>query len=360
MKKPRLLILTNESKPGDAAGQIDGYELLVESGELGSVLAVSHKELFDSIPAFDRVMRTLTSHNYDVVLIWTPGLFPTATNEFDQMSEAIGSRMVLYWEGDAWGVVGTKKSVTPQMSWWMSRSDIVFSTVSQPHTNIFRSLGAKEIHHIINTYCHLKFASTEEVLPKLPTKYEAVMIANNTSQIPFFSGLPGSTRRWELTARLKTQCGERGRLYGSGWPARWSSGPLPYDKQCDAIREARLSLNWDNFHKYYDYSSDRLAIALIAGRPHVTTRHPGMVWAPGEDLGLFQETSPKMVMDRAKDLLVMDPDVTWKLGLEAHAWAKNRVSHRETARYIMSTVFDHVKKPPEDPWGKLPGPWIYL
>jgi hypothetical protein len=82
-----------------------------------------------------------------------------------------------------------------------------------------------------------------------------------------------------------------------------------------------------------------------------------MTWAPGEDLGLFQEKSPKKVMQRAKELMAMDPDVTWKLGLEAHAWAKNRISHREAARYVISCIFDHVKKPPEDPWGKLPGPW---
>jgi len=50
MFKPRLLLLTNEGRLGEAGGQINGYELMVESGEVESCRAVSHKEGFDATP----------------------------------------------------------------------------------------------------------------------------------------------------------------------------------------------------------------------------------------------------------------------------------------------------------------------
>ena len=46
--RPRLLPLANEGRPGGATGQIDGYELMVQSGEIRSCKAVSHKEGFDA------------------------------------------------------------------------------------------------------------------------------------------------------------------------------------------------------------------------------------------------------------------------------------------------------------------------
>ena len=42
--KPRVLLLTNENKISDTAGQINGYELMVETGELKGCNSVSIKE----------------------------------------------------------------------------------------------------------------------------------------------------------------------------------------------------------------------------------------------------------------------------------------------------------------------------
>ena len=64
-----------------------------------------------------------------------------------------------------------------------------------------------------------------------------------------------------------------------------------------------------------DYNSDRLAISLMAGRPHVTMRCPGGEWLPGEDAGPFQEASPRLVHDRVRNLLDLDPLVTYQMGL---------------------------------------------
>ena len=355
--KPRLLLLTNEGRPGGATGQIDGYELMVESGEIASCRAVSHKEGFDATSAFQRVLESVRRIDYDVVVIWTPGLFPSTETQFTEIVRAINGRPVLYWEGDPWGRAGDKKPVTKQMSWWMSHSEIVFSIAVEPHFSIFKELGAKSIRHISQTYCHLKFTNEEKYPPTLDSLNGGVdfsIMASNTARIPGLTGSPGALRRWELVTRAHFESKYSSRLYGAKWPKGWSEGFLSYELQAQEIRKSKVNLNWDNFDKYEDYASDRLPIALLAGRPHVTTKHPGMLWLPNENIGLYQEKSPKKVLDRGKELLSIDPKIRFKLGLDAHNWVKNRLSHREAARYIMSTFYEQIKKPPADPWEKLP------
>jgi hypothetical protein len=246
------------------------------------------------------------------------------------------------------------------MSWWMSHSEIVFSTASEPHVSTFKEIGASTIYFIPNTYCHLKFANEEMSIPqKLDVAHEIdfSIIASNTARIPGFTGSPGALQRWELIARLHYDSRNTTVLYGNKWPPGWSKGLLPYGEQARVIRNSRVSCNWDNFATYENYSSDRLPIAMIAGRPHVTTKHKGMNWAPSEEFGLFQESSPRKVISRAKELLELGPERLWRIGIQAHKWAQFRVSHREAARYIVSSFYGHVAKPASDPWGNLPGPW---
>jgi len=357
--KPRVLLLTNESKPGDASGQINGFELLVSSGEIRSCNSTSHIEGYDKFPAHERVMNALTNFDYDVVVLWTPKVFPSDLTKFEEIINKINGRPVLYWEGDPWSS-NKKPKITIQMSWWMSHSSIVFSTVSQPHVDLFKQAGAKHVSFCPNTYCHIKFAEQEiEPPPKLETGYKAdvCVIASNTSRIPGVSGLPGNMQRWELVTRLRFDTDLTSNLFGRNWPRNWSMGYLPYSEQAREIRRYRMSLNWDHFPEYRDYSSDRLPIALIAGRPHISTKHPGMHWAPEIENGFFQEESPKNMIVKAQQLLDLDSSQLWKIGFEAYKWARFRISHRESARYIMSQYFNHIKSPPNDPWGNLPGPW---
>ena len=361
MTRPKLLLITNEYKNGDAAGQVNGYELLVDSGELNSCIKVSHNEGFDQQLAFERVLDSLSNFKFDIVLIWSPSKFPTTFLQFEQLIDRINGRPILYWEGDPWGPDNRKKTITTQMKWWMAHSEIVYSTVSHPHSTLFRNYGAKRVIFCPNTYCHLKFKLEENTIPyrfESGLTADISIIANNSARIPGISGLPGSLRRWELISRLHFERRFTSNIYGSNWPNGWSNGLLPYDKQVKKIREAKINLNWDHFPQYADYSSDRLPIALLAGRPHITTNHPGMKWAPDESLGLFQENAPSQILSRARELLSFAPEHLWELGLQAHKWAKNRVSHREAARYVISSYIDDVAKPPNDPWGNLPGPWL--
>jgi hypothetical protein len=300
------------------------------------------------------VLDRLRSGHHDVVVIWTPGGFPSTYAQFSQLEEALGSRPLLYWEGDSWG---RGKPMTQQMRWWCQRSDIVFSIGGPPLADLYREAGAKRVLHTVNTYCHLKFADAEKYAPSPVTGSGVVVIGSNLSRIPFLTGLPGSAERRDLVWRLRRDQDLTLTLFGPGWPRGWSTGRIEFARQTDELRKGRISANWDHYPRIPDSSSNRLAISLIAGRPHVTTRHPGGSWLPGQDSGLFQESSPRLVHHRVRSLLDLDPSVTHQMGVAAHRWARHRVSHRESARYILTQVVDEVAPPPADPWANLAGPW---
>ena len=350
MFRPKILLISNESSPGDAAGQINGYELLVESGEIASFDYVSHAEGYDAIPAFDRVMAAISGKNYDLVVLWSPKNFPNSHSKFETILSALGNLPILYWEGDAWGRISSAKPITPQMRWWLQAAEIVFTTTLFQDKENLEKYTKDRVIFMPNTYCHLYFSEHEKNPPLAEYKYDACLIGNNASRFPIVSGLPGSIRRFELVARLKTSRYIHANIYGSGWPRYWSSAPIHYGLQCEIIRTHRISLNWDHFPSYSGYSSDRLPISLIAGRPHITTQHPGMSWIPSEDIGLFQVSSPSSAVDKAKQLLQLDPKVTWNMGLEAHKWARERMSHRMAARVIISYLVGSVAQIQQKPW----------
>ncbi len=349
---PRVLVVTNIEGP--VYGQLDGYQMLQHGGELGGVVAVSWREGFAGHPDASalRVAAAIRESKPDIVLVWSPGRFPRTPSQFDMIRDALGSATLLYWEGDPWH---RAKPITEPMSWWLRESDVVFSVGGPPQaTNLVRH-GAREVRQMLHTYCHIRFRDAEEREPEPVSSRNSIMIGNNLMRIPGVTGVPGSFRRWELAWRLSKLDGFE--LKGAGWGrVGLHATSLPYHDQARAIRASALSVNWDHWPYLSDYASDRLPIGMIAGRAHVTVRHPGMAWAPSEELGLFQRSSPKEIVNVVEELLGNRDELT-TLGREAHRWARNRVSHREAARYIMSSVVESVAPPPADPWGNLPGPW---
>lgn len=354
--KHRLLVLTNEAKPGDSAGQVDGFNSLVTSGEIDSCHSVSFIKGYDEVDPKIRILRAIRSINFNVLIIFSPSGFPTSEMDFDEILSAIGGRPIIYWEGDPWAYPGKKKGVTTQMSWWMKNSEVVFSTAGEPHLSIFETAGAKYVKRTINTYCHLKFAR-EELNPPLNNISElstdVLMIGNNLSRVPGLTGIPGSLGRWQLATRLHFTKEFTHKIYGQNWPKGWAAGSLEYSAQGEQIRAAKININWDHFPDYEGYSSDRLAVALISGRPHVTTRHLRMSWAPGVDEGLFQESTPFNIISRARQLLSIDPQKLELVGLNGYNWARHRISHRESARHILSSIFPEISRPPAEPWDHL-------
>ena len=349
--KPSLLIIANQPLLG-CLGQIDGYRQLVRTGELEFVDAVAardkdkHRSTKDAV---QHVAEALRQSKATHIMVWSPARFPETREQFDIIKDALQGRPLIYWEGDPWG---KSKPLTHAMPWWLQTSDVVFSVAGAPQNLLLSSAGAKRVLPVLHTYCHLKFARFEVSEPAKPA-FDACFVGNNLARIPGLTGVPGSAGRWEIAFKLRQKLGSNFRLYGRNWPQRWSQGLVPYDEQPRAISESSVFVNWDHWPNHADYSSDRLPIGLLASRPQITSRHPGMAWAPPQEFGFFQESSPGEVVDRALELLQNDPSSLHAMGRLGQQWVVGRLSHRESARYILANSIEGIRPPLMDPWPTL-------
>ena len=350
--RPSLLIITNQPLPG-CAGQVNGFEILVQTGELDFVQTISFRGVGPQSRTFyfSDVLRAIADSTASHVMIWSPGNFPEKASEFEQLLEVLGTRHLIVWEGDAWG---RGKPIRECMRLWLKRADTIFTVAGDPQTTLLRQAGAKNIYRTYHTYCHVTFSKYEHHIAT-HTNSLVTLIGANCMRVPFpyFTGMPGSWQRRRLALSLKRTLGEGFHVYGKGWSKSIADGPLDFALQIDAINDSRLSVNWDHFATYYDYFSDRLPISMLAGRPHVTSAHPGMEWAPDGTNGLYQEATVSGVIERTLSLLDENPEALMNRGVQLHSWVNNRLSHRQAARHMMSIVSDKVRPVGMDPWSLL-------
>ena len=353
IKKLRVLVLTNEHSLDSAPGQKDAIRVLAQQDYIESVDFVSHSASLDSDVNYRQVVSAIDSNHFDILMIWSPRVFPKTRDQFEHLLQVIDGRPIYYWEGDPWTKSGIK-GLTEQSKWWASESQIVFSVAKEPHTTLFRSVSQARIQFIPHTYCHIQFAKQEVTEPSmLATSKTVVMIGSQTAKIPFVYGTPSSGIRFLVGTSLKLRLRKDFQLFGSRWPRGFSSGTVAYSDQAKLIREFSLSANWDNFVDHESYASDRLPISLLAGRVHVTSTHPGISHYGGEDDGLVQATGLWEMHRKVNELRQLDPVKLSRMGLEAHKWARNRFSHREAARFMFAQITKAVPQPRIQPWIEL-------
>jgi len=354
MRNLILNLWPNDAAPGQVAGLGD-----VLVGALGEECRVINGTTIptDARKAAEHLKAAIRDDDPEFVYVLaTPIALVDDDEQFRSLAAYLTGRTVVYWEGDAWG---RGKPMTPAMRRWLLRADHVFHTGGIPGIEDCTS-SSTALHFAPNGYCHIRFAREETEPPDSTPGARVAMIGNNVTRsrvpIPGLTGIPGGLPRWRLARRAAKALGPSGFvLAGRDWPTAWSSGSVPFEEQAAVMRSARVSINWDHFASYPGYSSDRLPIALVAGRPHITTRHPRMDWCPGEDRGLFLEDSPAAVLTRALSVNA-DPHRSHELGVAAWEWARHRISTRELMRFLLSRVRPDVPAPAGEPWSTLPGP----
>jgi hypothetical protein len=351
--KLRVLVITNENVIDSAPGQKEAIRILAEQNWIESVEFVSHSLSKEIQRNYDAVETAIANIQFDILLIWSPKNFPETRDRFEKLLHKLNGRPIYYWEGDPWVSTGIK-SWTEQMKWWAQESQLIFTVAKEPHTAMFRSTSDARIFFIPQTYCHVQFKEAELTQPfSLRESNSVVMIGSQTARIPFVYGTPGSGIRFLSGITLKMRLGDDFQLFGSNWPRGFSAGKVDYAQQANLIRKFSLSANWDNFIHHESYVSDRLPISLLAGRVHVTSSHPGSNCYGSEDIGLVQVSGLGELHRRVDELRALDPLRLTQMGLEAHNWARNRFSHRESARFMFSKITNDVPSPQLEPWRDL-------
>ena len=169
--------------------------------------------------------------------------------------------------------------------------------------------------------------------------------------------MPGATDRARLVRKLQRRPNLRLAVYGQGWTGRGTRGVLTFEHQVGAIRKGLLTANWDHYPNHARYASDRLAISMLAGRPHVTTHHERLDWVP-TNKGVFLEPSVTRLVGRVESLLAREPEDLLAHGMAAHQWARRRISHREAARFMLGAADPELLAAlPAEPWVRLIDEW---
>ena len=352
-----VLLLNNSSRALGSAGYEDALAALQETGEISRFRSVSGRQLLmehgDQAP--DRLIALMRESPAEIVLILSPFYLQTTQQQWEQVLDCLGHRLVVYWEGDPWG---RGKPITTAMSNWLSRADLVFSVAGKPQTTSLRAHGARRIFLVPHTYSQVQFATAEQTWEPVPATGPAcMMVASNHTRtripIPGLTGLPGGFNRYRLARTLARRWDREAELFGSGWPQRWGIGPCAFDQQAELIRTARVTANWDNYAHLASYTSDRLAISMLAGRAHVSTRHPAMDLFPGAHEGVFFEGSVREVVHRVEELLDAGEEELNRLGQAAWSWARFRLSDRCLIRHMLSIARESIAPVRLDPWESL-------
>jgi hypothetical protein len=352
----RVCLITNELHCGDEPGFRDALCQLVDSHLLDAALVLAPRadaQTTSPETVQDRIVEKVAEFRPHIVIIMSPASFPWHKRSVRAIRSQCPDSLIFYWEGDAWGGA---KAAKPCMRWWAECADIVFSVALGRQASFFQKCGASRVQHIPNTYCHVTFSEplARQGIQASAIDADVAMIGNSGMRLGFLARIPGSRDRAQLVRRLQKDATLTTAIYGSGWRGRGALGQIPYGEQIARIQSARMSIGWDNFPTLPESSSDRLPIALFAGRPHITNYHLGRAWLPDASDGLFVVRSPRQAHELARELCRLQDEELVALGLRAHLWARDHVSDLQSMQFMLSFGSRRLSRPTGQPWDSLP------
>lgn len=334
----RLLHLPNEERVGSQVGPREAFDAMLARGELTAYTAYPflHEAASRGTGAcLDQLLHMAHELNPDIVLWQHVGRFPVDRNFLRRLREAIGPAVLVYHEGDVFG--RWVKPLPAPVRALAAEADVVSLVGLGELASLFRAHGARRVVYSPHSYDSLR--CDQPWTPTHTRRFDALLIGNRvTSRLPL-RDMPGARERFALAETLHRQLGERFVVHGGNWGTRpYARGPLPFDQQEPAIREAWLTVSWDHFDQVPCYFSDRVPIAMAAGVVHVTNRQPGYEHLFPAGSGLLHAGSVAELADLVDLLLSRPRDELIELGQRARAFAREHLSARRVYRDLLLTV----------------------
>ena len=89
-----------------------------------------------------------------------------------------------------------------------------------------------------------------------------------------YGTFPATQERFNMVMALRSQFPDEAVVYGHNWP--WGSMPIPWERQPEVYRRARMTIGHNHLNDVRWYWSDRQLICMAAGVPHLARYTPGM------------------------------------------------------------------------------------
>lgn len=334
----RLLHLPNEETPGFQVGPREAYEAMRAGGELSAYEAIPflHEAArHGAATCLERVLERAGALQPDLILWQHVGRFPVDAAWLRRLREHAPQALLVYHEGDVYG--RRVKPLPPAVQAFAAAADVVSLVGMGELAALFRAHGARRIvwspHSFDSQRCDQPWTPTRE------RGLDVLMIGNRvTSRLPWRS-LPGARERLALARSLHRRLGARFAVHGAGWDGEpYARGPLPFERQEGAIRNAWLTVSWDHFDRVPYYFSDRVPIALAAGVPHLTNRQPGYEQVFPDGCGLLHADGVESLADLVEILLSRPRAELIALGERASAFARERLAARRVYRDLVLAV----------------------
>ncbi|MDG4865311.1 hypothetical protein P8605_44925 [Streptomyces sp. T-3] len=336
---PLVLQISNEDRDyGDDNAFVRGFTELTAEG------AVRH---IGVVPAAEPGRLThLAAHlRPDLVLVHSPQPLPWSGREVAALLRSLGSPPLVVWEGDAWG--GRGKPLRERNLAWMRSAEAVFSVALGEQAELLGKASGRPVHYVPNCV-PLAFAP-----PEPPDRAAPAGVALLGSRMTYL-GLElvrDDRERTELARRL---AGPELSVYGKGWRGPYARGPVPYFEQQAAMRRALVTAGWNRYRRHPGFFSDRLPIAMAAGRVHVSSRHPGLEWLPGPEDGLYLLDTPAQAADCVQELLAADPGALLDRADRMRRWALAHLTETHALRHMLAPYLP--VPPPTGPWTGFAAP----
>ncbi|MFI8288293.1 hypothetical protein EAO71_33065 [Streptomyces sp. ms191] len=289
----------------------------------------------------DRVAGLAAGERPDLVFVQSPQPHPWTEREVAGLLRGLGSPPVVVWEGDAWG--GRKRLKARNLA-WLRHADVVFSVALGAQAELLRRACGREVRYVPHV-TPLCFAES----PDPGNAPRGVALVGSRLTFCGVALIADDGQRGRLARALARVPGCELSIYGRGWRGPHARGPVPYDDQLAVMRRALITVGWDRYRGHAGYFSDRLPIALSAGRVHVTSRQPDLDWLPGPENGLHLADTPREGAERVRELLGTDPGGLLAAGARGGAWARAHLTELHALRHMLAGRLP-VPAPRSGPW----------
>lgn len=291
----RLLVLYQAlDSAQDHPGYYYGFERLVREGALRAHAAIAYYQVVQQrgwAGLWAEAARAAQAMESDAIFLqWFHlGKIPDPTPGIVRLQSLPHRPTVFASLGDPFG--RWSKRVPQCFRAASRRSDVSFLTGMGYIAQQLRGWGSRNLVLMPNGCCQARFASP--VQPSDNPQFDVVFIGSRLRpRNPLGHHFWVARRRVQLVEVFTRRYGRRFGLFGPGWEGNPSwQGPVAYNSQHQAYRDAAVALGGLP-HAYHDYyTSDRVFIATASGVPLVDYAVPGVerILQPGVDWWLARD-----------------------------------------------------------------------